>query len=441
MLNVTGSVTLDSGAQLDITTILGFDPANGTTFNILDYTGTEGGTFTITDPLFNGGTQQWVIASTGPDDIVLEAEAVITGATPVTATWAPPSPSGVTGNWTTANEWSCAPGAPTCVPNNTASDVYTAVLDSAGNTLTLDNSMGAITINNLTLTAGTLDIASGASLNVLNNGLTDINANSGLILAGTFTNGSQSGLAGLTTVEGTLTLANGQTTSVTPGGVPPTLTNSGTINVQQSSTLAITGALTNSGAINTGSDGSGSNKITISDLLTNSGSISLNGTGDSLSADLNNTGSIGLTGDNETLTDGGAFNNSGSLGMTGTMDTLSVTGNFRNTAGGVGAPIPSIGAGGASLSLSGDTDSVTVGGTFTNDAGATVAMSGTNDSIAVTGTLTNNGTINLTGSEQLVERRLDELGGDQPERQRRFADRHGRFQQQQRRLPQPDRQP
>jgi hypothetical protein len=77
LLNISGSATLDPGASLDITLLGGFDPKNGTSFTIMDY-GSESGTFDITDPFFNGGTQQWVIASYqggDGDDIVLTAEA------------------------------------------------------------------------------------------------------------------------------------------------------------------------------------------------------------------------------------------------------------------------------------------------------------------------------------------------------------------------------
>jgi hypothetical protein len=77
LLNISGSATLDPGASLDIALLDGFDPKNGTSFTIMDY-GSESGTFAISDPFFNGGTQQWVITSYkggDGDDIVLTAEA------------------------------------------------------------------------------------------------------------------------------------------------------------------------------------------------------------------------------------------------------------------------------------------------------------------------------------------------------------------------------
>jgi PEP-CTERM motif len=88
MLNVSGAVVLDLGALLNIQLADGFDPRNGASFFILDY-GSETGTFTISDPFFNNGTQEWVITSYAGgdgDDIVLTAEAAVPVATPEPST-------------------------------------------------------------------------------------------------------------------------------------------------------------------------------------------------------------------------------------------------------------------------------------------------------------------------------------------------------------------
>ncbi len=88
LLQVSGAANLDPGASLDILLLGGFDPSNGTSFTILDY-GSESGTFAIADPLFNGGTQRWVISSYSGgdgDDIVLTAEANNIATTPEPAT-------------------------------------------------------------------------------------------------------------------------------------------------------------------------------------------------------------------------------------------------------------------------------------------------------------------------------------------------------------------
>lgn len=84
LLQVSGAAKLDPGASLDIFLLGGFDPSNGTSFTILDY-GSESGTFAIVDPLFNGGTQRWVISSYNggdDDDIVLTAAANNVATTP-----------------------------------------------------------------------------------------------------------------------------------------------------------------------------------------------------------------------------------------------------------------------------------------------------------------------------------------------------------------------
>src|SRR5260370_7767674 len=119
------------------------------------------------------------------NEAVLEAIYKV-GPTDVTATW-----STISGNWNTPTEWACAPGPATCAPNNNGSTVYETVVNSPGNMLTLDNSGGPITVNTLALQAGRLDVASGASLNLVNppNGITCIPAAAGLILSGPFTTG------------------------------------------------------------------------------------------------------------------------------------------------------------------------------------------------------------------------------------------------------------
>src|SRR6266436_6749425 len=248
LLNVSGLVTLASGPTLTLGPLNGFAVVLSAPIDILNYVGALSGQFSNGTAITADGFNWSIIYNFNGNEVVLEAISKV-GPTDVTATW-----STMSGNWNTPSEWACAPGPATCAPNNNGSTVYETVVNSPGNMLTLDNSGGPITVNTLALQAGRLDVASGASLNLVNqpNGITDIPAAAGLILAGTFTTGgSTSALAQLGSVEGLLTLANGQTTSVTPGG--GTLTNSGTVNVQQATALSVDGNLTNSGAINTGS--------------------------------------------------------------------------------------------------------------------------------------------------------------------------------------------
>jgi hypothetical protein len=76
LLNVSGAATLVSGASLDVQLAAGFDPKNGTTYTIMNYS-SEKGTFTLTDPYFDNGKQEWRVSygNGGGDDIFLTAEA------------------------------------------------------------------------------------------------------------------------------------------------------------------------------------------------------------------------------------------------------------------------------------------------------------------------------------------------------------------------------
>lgn len=76
LLNVSGAATLVPGASLNVQLVGGFDPKNGTTFTLMDY-GSEKGTFTLSDPYFDNGKQQWAVSygTGGSDDIFLTAEA------------------------------------------------------------------------------------------------------------------------------------------------------------------------------------------------------------------------------------------------------------------------------------------------------------------------------------------------------------------------------
>jgi len=356
LMNVSGNVTL--GGSLTI--LLGYDPANGSTFNFVTFGGSLGGGFTITDPFFGpGNDQEWVLNYLS-GAVQLEAEANNSG--PINATWSTGS-----GSWTDPNEWSCSPPPSNCVPNNGSGNVYDTALNSPKNTLKLTTG-NSVTVDTLALTGGTLNIQSGASLNLANqpNGIIDIPTGAGLDVAGTFevSGGPTSALANLSSVEGTLTLEH-QTLTATPVG---TLSNSGSMNLQQTTALTISGGLANAavGKINLGNGTSdaGRNSLTVTGLLTNDGTITLKAAGDSLTADLANSGSINLNANDQTLNDRGDFINDG----------------------------------GGSLNLKAEHDDAAVGGNLTNNSDASVKLSGTNESVSVTGTLSNNGTITVGGT-------------------------------------------
>jgi len=269
------------------------------------------------------------------------------------------------------------------VPNNGVSNVYAAIVNSPANTLKLDNTStpSSITINTLALTAGTLNIGSGASLSLANqgSGITDISGGAGLILAGTFTtSGSTGALANLGSIEGLLTLAYQMTTVVPGSGI---LTNWGTISVQQTSTLMVNGNLTNSGAMGSGRDRIDvNNVISIEGMLTNSGSVGLIGSGDSLtSGSISNSGGIFLNGYGDTLVDKGDFTNTGGVGAE--TGSIRVAGNFYNR----GSVSLSGSPNGASLFAGNlnNVGSVSVGpsgsmsvGNFYNASGASLSING-----------------------------------------------------------------
>jgi hypothetical protein len=203
------------------------------------------------------------------------------------------------------------------------------------------------------------------------------------------------------------------------------LASGNALNVQQSSTLAVTGALTNLGAINTGNGDNdpGSNAVNVSGLLTNNGTITLAGFSDSLSAaGLTNAGAINLNGLNANLTasyfnnnSGGSltlfesgmsvagdFNNSGASLVLSDGSGMSVTGDFNNNSGaslwmdygsnlGVGGAFNN---NGASLSLS-DGSGMSVAGDFNNNSGGVYLDSDYNMSVG--GAFNNNGGVSESG--------------------------------------------
>ncbi len=257
---VTGGITLGSGSTLDILLGSGFTPTTSTSLDILTAGIPVSGTFGTIDNQdfsFGGNDWQWNVNynPSGTDGVDLTLTELVTAPTTVTADWTTGTPA----NWTTASNWACSPGASTCVPSNGAptNTVYDVNIDNTASGATMMLST-AETVNTLALTAGTLDIASGGSLNLADqpDGITDIPEGAGLSVEGSFTTGSNSALANLGSIEGALTLDNGQTTSVTPGSGTLTVSSTGSLNVASASTaLAVTGNLSNAGTVTAGSGG------------------------------------------------------------------------------------------------------------------------------------------------------------------------------------------
>ena len=147
----------------------------------------------------------------------------------------------------------------------------------------------------LTLTdKGALDIGNGTALTITGN--VD---NSGFLSTGRYNAGGNAlTITGTLTNEASASFAlNGAIDSATIGG----LTNSGTVDMENGSTLQISGDVTNSGTLETNFNGNGGmNTIVVNGLLTNTatGQISLNGPGDVLQAlaGLSNNGVINVNG-------------------------------------------------------------------------------------------------------------------------------------------------
>src|SRR5271169_4088343 len=160
--------------------------------------------------------------------------------------------------------------------NNTVT-VTGTFTNASGATLALDGSGDAANLNALS-NSGSVTIATGATLNLTGGGqgITDVAQGSVLTVQGTLDvkNGSTftNGLANLTSVEGTLNLDNGQTNTVTPNSGTLSIAGSGQLNLSDTrastTTLSITGNVSNSGAFSTGFFG-GTNTVNVSGTFTN----------------------------------------------------------------------------------------------------------------------------------------------------------------------------
>ena len=215
------------------------------------------------------------------------------------------------------------------------------------NLVYLESSGDVLNVNALT-NNDEIIIDAGATLNITGggSGITTVAAGSTLDVAGTFNviNGGtpSNALAGLTTVSGALAWENGKTLTDTPTGGTLTINSGGALEVYNASTLSVTGNVSNSGSMYTDS----ASTVAISGTLTNSNLVYLESSGDVL--------------------------NVGTLTNTGTMD---------------------IGAG-ATLNLTGATSSNSK--TINLESGGILEISA---SVSLSG----DGTINLTGSGNVIE--------------------------------------
>ena len=275
---------------------------------------------------------------------------------------------------------------------------------SGGNTITiietLNNNLGATfslnrngDVGNVGMlnNSGAVFVGAGATLNLTNqpNGITDVVAGSTWVIGGNFAVAgvANTGFANLTSVEGSVVLSNGQATNITLGGGVLTVSSGGSIDLEQGSTLTISGApVVNSGTISTSlNGGSGGNTITINGTLTNGaeGTFQLNGPGDkaTIGSLTNDPGGLVDVERGSTLTITGDVINSESAGIS-TNDDRSGGGNTLNINGTL--------TNNGFFSLKGPHDTATIG-SLNNSANSSSAFVGVEDGslLKVTGNLTN----------------------------------------------------
>ncbi len=253
VINVTGAASL--AGTLNIMLQNGYDPANGTMIKFLNLTpGGLSGTFgSVLNDTFNGGLQMWALDyNNGLGFVELTAEAVLSG----TDYWL-----GGTGNWSNGGQWSLTNPPP---PTQDAVIYF----DIAKDFVTLD--LGSTSVNSLTLGGSDLTYSSE---------LTDGGTTQTLAI----TNGLTIGASGILSLTGGSTITASADSS-----------NAGMVDLENGSTLGITGNFTNTGSFTTGSS-TGGNTFTVSGELSNSGSLKLQGAGDSASVGtISNTGSISI---------------------------------------------------------------------------------------------------------------------------------------------------
>jgi fibronectin-binding autotransporter adhesin len=336
--------------------------------------------------------------------------------------------------------------------------------NQSGATLELEGQGDVANINTLS-NSGTVIVATGATLNLTGGGqgITDVSQGSELTVQGTLNLKSGSnvtnGLGSLTSVEGQLNLDNGITNAVTPNGGTLTISSSGQLNLSDTrastTTLSITGSVSNSGSFTTGFDG-GTNTVNVSGTFTNAAGATtiLYGSSDAINVNaLNNSGTLQIgntpgSGAKLTITGGGqgvtdvvagssielfgslnvengstvtsglgnltsvegmlTLNNNQTTSVTPNGGTLTIasSGEVNLSSGATSSNTLSItgsvsNSGFVSTGFSGGTNTLNVSGTFTNNSGGTLDIyagaetNGVGTDLVSIATLSNAGTVNL----------------------------------------------
>jgi fibronectin-binding autotransporter adhesin len=469
-LSNSGTLTLDSGTTLTITGGGNgvTDVAAGTTYNI-------GGTFNVK----NGTTTTSALAKltsvegalnlqNGQTNTITPTGGTLTiasgGSINLSETVASTTTLSITGNVSNSGSFTTGFSGGTNTVN--VSGTFT---NAAGAMLELE-STDSVNVGALS-NFGTIQIGaspgSGATLTITGGGLgvTDIAAGSAINLDGSFnvvnSGKTTSALGSLNSVEGALTIQNGQTTSITPTSGTLTIASSGSIGISDraasTTTLSITGNVSNSGSFTTGFSG-GTNTVNVSGTFTNAagGNVILYSSTDNVNVNaFSNSGNLQIgsavgsgttltiTGGGQGVTDiveGSTITLFGNLNVVNSGKTTSALANLSAVAGELNlmndqatAVTPSGGtltiastgnlelsgtdasttslaitgsvsnSGGFTTGFSGGTNTVTVTGTFTNNSGGVLELYagsgvGTGTDLVSIATLTNAGTVTLTGS-------------------------------------------
>ena len=149
---------------------------------------------------------------------------------------------------------------------------------------------------------GEISLGTGSRLNLTNQpgGITDIPANTGFALGGSFTAGSASALATLSNIEGGLTFENGQANVVTPKSGTLAISSTGNPSLSQLlayTTLTVNGNVNNAGVYTMGTP-KDSDMVNITGKLTNSGTFSVGSLDWANIGTLNNSGTMTISGGN-----------------------------------------------------------------------------------------------------------------------------------------------
>jgi fibronectin-binding autotransporter adhesin len=427
--NVSGGINL-TGGVLDILQSGTFDPGAGTAITIMTGTSAPVGTFaSITNDTFDGGLKDWVVSESG-DNVILTAQNITNA---YTATFSGPS-----ANWTTNNSgvtpWACSPSLSPCTPNNVSGNTFSAVINSSGQTMTLNilSNPTTITVSSVDIQHGTLDVA-GSTLNV-NGNFTNSDTFStelgGKTVVGTLTNYSGGTLTGGTWImnggqlqanniapgTGITTIGAGTSVTLNTGGPNASFlasdgttnalaalsSNQGTLNINGGSSLTTNGALSNSGTLSVGASSTLNVGTAGASTYTNTSAGTTTVTGALSANNINDSGTTNVEA-NGVLTANGTYTASGTLTIFGN-GTLSAT-TFDQTGGttvidasGI-LDAGSVDISGGTMQVDGTLDPTAVEVTSILDGTGTVTGNVTNDGTVIMGDSTSApGTLSETGN-------------------------------------------